>query len=447
MDNLRRNIEKDFSFTLNNNQFRDIERLFLEIEKREDITETDLLEYVKKNTKAANNAGRSNFYKIKDTLIKRRFPVTSSSVKIDTKDVFLSKIRPPLENNITVKKEFLPKKIFIERDVAEFKLAERVLKKFPAIPTEIISKCKDWGAKNRYSVERLKEPLLFLVRQRWDFIKPCPCTKGHLNCGYWILNLGFGCPYDCTYCYLQHYSNFPGIILPANIEEFFEKFDLFYKKLKHPIRIGTGEFCDSLALDHITEYSKDLFSYFGGKNLLFELKTKSSNISNLLAVAPPKNIVISWSLNPRSIIADEETGAPSLERRLEAARCVQQHGYKVAFHFDPIIHSEGWEKNYTELIDTLYKSVEPPFAWISLGTLRCNREQKNITEQRFGKSKIFYGELLLGEDKKLRYPEFIRENIYKQIFSRLSSHDLKTPVYLCMESKEIWKKTLGFRSQ
>jgi spore photoproduct lyase len=254
-----------------------------------------------------------------------------------------------------------------------------------------------------------------------------------------VLNLGFGCPYDCSYCYLQCYSNFPGIILPANIDDFFTEFDALYKKLKKPIRRGTGEFCDSLALDEITQYSTKLIPYFKDKNVFFELKTKSNRISNLLNLSPPSNVVISWSLNPASLIKEEEMATASLSERLLAAKAIQQKGYRVAFHFDPIIYSDDWKKTYRQTIKELYSLLKPPFSWISLGTLRSHRRLRAITEMRFPESRIFYGELFLGEDKKLRYPLFLRHEIYENMVQWIREFDGQSPVYLCMENKDTWR--------
>ena len=62
------------------------------------------------------------------------------------------------------------------------------------------------------------------------------------------------------------------------------------------------------------------------------------------------------------------------------------------------------------------------------------------SEIRFPQSDIFYGELFLGKDKKLRYPEFIRNEIYKKMFSWIREYDKTTPVYLCMEDQNSWEQ-------
>ena len=61
---------------------------------------------------------------------------------------------------------------------------------------------------------------------------------------------------DCSYCILQAYFNQPFIRLFVNTEEIFLKLKTFVDT--HPeeiIRLGTGEFTDSLALDHLTGFS------------------------------------------------------------------------------------------------------------------------------------------------------------------------------------------------
>ena len=435
--------ENNFSFQPSQNQFRVLGRLIFEIIRRENKSLCQVIDYLKETSPVDKHKGKNKFIALRDTLIKCRFPQTSQRQTIEPESIFLSELKEPLTDNWQVKSNFEPSKIFVEKDVEKSQLLANFAKKFPKIEVEEIDYYSRYLRKNKFTVSELKKPLVFIVKERGDFIKRCPCTKKHLSCGYWILNLGFGCPFDCSYCFLQQYSNFPGIILPANVEDFFSSFNDFYKNLKKPIRIGTGEFCDSLALDHITEYSKALIPYFKDKKVLFELKTKSNDIANLLTLKSSPNIIISWSLSPCFIVEKEEKATASLDQRLAAAAEVQAAGYSVGFHFDPLIHLKKWQNLYGEVIDKLYLKLKKPFAWISLGTLRSNRQLKTVTELRFPQSDIFYGELFLGEDKKLRYPDFIKKEIYKEIIGKIRHYDKKTPIYLCMENKQTWTSTKG----
>ncbi len=443
LKNLKQNIENDFLIKLNKNQWRIIERLIFEIIRREKTDYSKILSSLKKELNISKYSPQDKFSALKRKLLKYRFPLTTSQQSIDFKTVYLNEIKQPLKDNWKIAKKFKPLTIITEEKATASSLFKRLREKFPDCENKIVAHYRDYLKDSCFTFSQIKKPLIFITNEPADFIKPCPCTKHHLGCGYWIFNLGFGCPFDCSYCFLQQYTNFFGVILPANIDSFLDQFSKFIIKFKKPIRIGTGEFSDSLALDDLTEYSKKIIPYFQKKNVLFELKTKSTNINNILSIPPGKNIIISWSLNPSKIIEYQEFGATSLVERLNAAKKVQDVGYKLAFHFDPIIHLANWEKLYTEVIDYLYSQLQAPFAWISLGTLRSNRKLKTIVELRFPESNIFYGELLLGKDKKLRYPEFIRSKIYNTIIKRIKLYDKNTPIYLCMESEQLWKSVAG----
>ncbi|MCM8782713.1 MAG: hypothetical protein NC828_06690, partial [Candidatus Omnitrophica bacterium] len=310
---------------------------------------------------------------------------------------------------------------------------------FPKSEFKKIKSLKDFLEKRpRYTIRdyNRRRDCFFVIIEKHDFFKKCPCTKMAVSCGYHIFNLGFGCTFECTYCYLQEYTNCPGIILPSNIEKYFA----IFKDYKRPgMRIGTGEFTDSLAIDDITQYSIPLVDFFNkNKEIIFEFKTKSDNIANLVRARHEKNIVISWSLNPENVIRENEFYTASLENRLKAAvECVRA-GYMVGFHFDPIIHYNSWENDYNMLVNCLFDKIPPKYiAWISLGTFRFKPNLKRIIENRFPNSTILDEELLMGFDNKLRYPTKIRYIMYKKMVSWLRKRAKNVPVYLCMEKKDI----------
>ena len=157
-----------------------------------------------------------------------------------------------------------------------------------------------------------------------------------------------------------------------------------------------GEFADSLGLDNIFNFSEFIIDEARKyPDFIFELKTKSVNIENLLKIRDvPRNVVISWSMNPDKIAQSEELGAATITERLDAAEKVEAFGYKLAFHFDPIIVYPGFIADYKETIDRIFAKVQDSnkIAWISLGGFRYDKKLKQIIEERFPNSKIIYGE-------------------------------------------------------
>ena len=150
----------------------------------------------------------------------------------------------------------------IEKSAAFSYLKNRFKVFFPKAKFIEILSLKNFILENKKSGEtnyNKRRDMVFITNEKYDFFKKCPCTKGAIGCGYHVFNLGFGCIFDCSYCYLQEYNNAPGLIFPANIDKFFEEFEN-YKKPR--MRIGTGEFSDSLMLDHVTGYSSAIIEFF-----------------------------------------------------------------------------------------------------------------------------------------------------------------------------------------
>jgi spore photoproduct lyase len=284
----------------------------------------------------------------------------------------------------------------------------------------------------------LKEAL-----QKGAFIKHCPCSPGSVPCGYYNLNLQTGCPFDCSYCILQayledksravFYTNWAD--LEAELQEFLAA--------NREVRIGTGELSDSLAYENVRPGAARILELFQGfPDAVFEFKTKAVAIRALLdAKEVPANIVVSWSLNPAPLIRLEERLTPSLSQRLRALEAVQDKGYAVGIHFDPLILFPGWQEHYRELIRRLSRVISPGrVAWWSLGALRFPPElKKHIFRHR--ESQLFWGELIEGEDKKYRYFMPLRLELFRFVRDEIRARVSRNiPLYLCMEDAYTWKE-------
>ncbi|MEN8223521.1 MAG: radical SAM protein, partial [Acidobacteriota bacterium] len=270
-----------------------------------------------------------------------------------------------------------------------------------------------------------------------EFVKNCPCSPEAVSCGYYNMNLHTGCPFSCTYCILQAYLESKEPVFYTNTEQAREELKTTVKKLKN-LRISTGELSDSLAYEEENSYSEKIIELLVEfPEVVFEFKTKSANVENLVKREAMKNIVVSWSMNPQQIIDLEEHGTASLDERLKAMAMVQEKGYKIGIHFDPVIITENWKGLYSGLISDISKVVDPErIAWWSLGALRFPEELKEHIF-KYEDSGLFTGELIKGYDGKYRYFKplrkelftFVRDEIYKKV-----SPD--APLYLCMEDNE-----------
>jgi DNA repair photolyase len=336
------------------------------------------------------------------------------------------------------------KRIFVEKEVRGAALTQKVLKTFSHLPVEWVD--EESLLPQPESLTESKK-VLFLSRFKGEVIKPCPGTKDYICCGYRILHVGSNCPMDCSYCILQAYFNQPFVRLFVNTDELFLQLKNYVRNHQEEvIRLGTGEFTDSLVLDPLTGFSRLLFKELSSyPNVSVELKTKSKAVGNLLQTAPPGNIIVSWSLNPQEIIRKEERGAASLADRLEAAVACQERGYLLGFHFDPIFHFPGWEKAYQQLICHLFSKIKPSrIAWISLGCFRFIPALKSIIEDRFPEVSFIHNEFIPALDKKMRYVQPKRVEIFSKMLQWLKERGREFPVYLCMENSSVWEKVFGF---
>jgi len=211
-------------------------------------------------------------------------------------------------------------------------------------------------------------------------------------------------------------------------------------------RVGTGEYTDSLVLDHLTSFSRLLVPHFAGReNAILELKTKTDIIGNLKDLDHRGTTVVSWSLNAEPVIMNEEAPACSLDARLQAASLCLKCGYAIGFHFDPLIYYPGWEHDYQKVLQRIFQAIDPAFiCWISLGCFRFMPALKPVVMERYPSSRLFCQEFIRGLDGKMRYFKPIRIAMYSKMVQWIRDYCPEVCIYLCMESSEVWEKSLGF---
>ncbi len=289
---------------------------------------------------------------------------------------------------------------------------------------------------------------LLLCANRGAFFKPCPGTKEYRCCGYQVLNIGMNCPMDCVYCILQSYLNNPWLSFFVNVDKLFAELETqLAAEPERIFRIGTGEFTDSLALDRLTHFSTRLVPFIGRQsNAVLELKTKSANIANLERLEHRGRTIVAWSLNSPAIAQREELRTATLQQRLDAARLCASWGYRLAFHFDPIILHPGWQEGYRHTIESLFAAVPADaIVWISLGALRYLPSLKQIAAARFPASRFFYQPFIDGLDGKRRYFRPERVEMYRFLVRELERRIAPTTcLYFCMESDSIWQEVFGY---
>ena len=341
--------------------------------------------------------------------------------------------------------------VFVEHGCAGYPLATRILRALPRdVPVTHVADAREAarpasGARDPFGAGKRR---MVIARRKTPFLMPCPAgSPSFACCGYLVLTLASNCPMDCSYCFLQEYlADNPAFQVYANFTDSFDELDRLIANARgRSFRVGTGELADSLAFDSLTSISRELVDFFAAReNLTLELKTKTDEIENLLAVDPRGRVIVSWTLSPDAVYRRSEhlTAAPAA--RIAAARAVLDAGYRVAFHFDPLIAYPGAERDYLRLIDELLDTVPPQqISFISMGGLRMTPRLRGAARSRFPADPMLCGEDVLASDGRFRTFTPLRLSLYRTLADRFRKAGAEIPAYLCMEAASVHESVFG----
>ncbi|MDP3182628.1 MAG: hypothetical protein Q8M54_07395 [Desulfobaccales bacterium] len=336
----------------------------------------------------------------------------------------------------------------LEGNAGDYEMARRILARLPGVPVTVIPDREALrpALADRAAWLAAAKTTLLLTVQKGPFRRPCPGTRDYLCCGYQVLQVTLNCPMDCSYCVLQEYINVPAITIFVNMEDLLAELEADWAAAPDKVwRLGTGEFGDSLALDELMGLNKRLMPFFAGRpQAVLEIKTKWHRLEPLLPLGPNPQVVFAWSLNPAEIIRREEHFSAPLEARLKAAAQAAAAGFRLAFHFDPLIYFPGWEEAYRSTVERLGSMVpSAAIAWISLGGLRFLPRLRHLIHRRFPASRFAAQEMVRAPDGKLRYFKDLRIDMYGRMREWLSQATPGALIYLCMESPRVWQAVFG----
>jgi len=250
---------------------------------------------------------------------------------------------------------------------------------------------------------------------------------------FWELNWGYGCWFNCSYCYLQ--GTFRGKTEPRHLplKHIIPVLNEAFSKIEKPSVFNSGELTDSFAYPSIMEKIIDEFEKQNKHKLL--LLTKSSNVGFLIQ-KPKKQIIVSFSINaPIASKRWERKTAPP-EMRIQSAKKVSEIGYETRIRIDPIFPIPNWRKKYGNLIEYLLSKLTPER--ITLGTPRGLAKTLMFSKD-LSWAKFFdeYSEKS-GWGKKIN--PSLRKEIYLFFFDKLSELGFnKSKIALCKENFDLWK--------
>tara|TARA_Y100000591_G_scaffold204344_1_gene176950 strand:+ start:79 stop:1197 length:1119 start_codon:yes stop_codon:yes gene_type:complete len=270
----------------------------------------------------------------------------------------------------------------------------------------------------------------------------CPvASEKTVCCNLMTIDAVQGCSLGCSYCSIQTFYTDGKISIDKNLAEKLSKIPLDPNKNYH---IGSGQSSDSLAIGN-REGVLDAQLEFARKNsnIILEFKTKSSNIDHLVRTDIPKNVFVSWSLNPQLFIDNEEHGTASLDQRISSARRLSDKGVLIGFHFHPIVYYENYEKDYSDVVRKVMATFEPSeIAMISMGTLTFIKPAIQKLRSSGLSSKVLQIPMADAVGKS-SYTREIKAEIFNHVYSAFHHWHDRVFFYLCMEESSVWESVFG----
>ena len=263
-----------------------------------------------------------------------------------------------------------------------------------------------------------------------------------------------GCFYQCDWCYLKltYRAAFPFMTVRVQYDRIKEQLRKRLSASEKPVIFNSGELADSLSMEHLTRAGQEFIPWFGQseKGYLYML-TKSDNVNEILSLHHNGHSIITWSINNKEVSRKFEIGAPSFERRLNAARKVQEAEYRIRIRLDPIVPIPEWEKAYADTIRTIFETVNPES--VTIGTLRFEEgfhkmrntffQSPELVEFVQGMVPMFSSKLFPGSKRpksgKYSFSEEKRAEIFSFAIGEIRKHS-DCPIALCKESASVWEK-------
>lgn len=264
-------------------------------------------------------------------------------------------------------------RIYIEGEVREHPRTRAILERFSRAEHIDIERYGEVFNRRAQSFRLQKQrPALILARKFDRFVLETPAGYGIGGDRNYYFSHMLNCVYDCRYCFLQGMYQSAHYVVFVNFEDFQEEMHERLSEGPGPAYFFSGYDCDSLALDSVTGFVDAFLPWLASRpDAMFELRTKSVKIDSLRHTDPLANVIVAYSLSPAATARAFEHKAPSLRQRLRAIAELAEQGWPIGFRFDPLIHHEGWESSYEELIDQALEAVGAgTLHSVSLGPLR-----------------------------------------------------------------------------
>lgn len=263
--------------------------------------------------------------------------------------------------------------VYIEKNILNHPRAKRILQ---TVNPEQIIECEHYkevfNPKTQNFRIQKQNPCLILAEKNGARVFPTPPSFGIGGQKNYYFSHMLNCLYDCRYCFLQGMYSSANYVVFVNYEDFMADIKNMSQNTSVTNYFFSGYDCDSLAYEPVTHFLNEFIPFFRElKNSILELRTKSTNIKELLRQESYPHCVVAFSFTPDFISQAVEYKVPSIEKRLQALKEVAEKGWPIGLRFDPLIYHPDFKELYQELIIAVFQNIKAEQVHsVSLGPLR-----------------------------------------------------------------------------
>ena len=315
--------------------------------------------------------------------------------------------------------------IYVEKKILNNKNTLEILSKFKDVKIIEIDNYKEVFSSNNqdFHLQKLGQKLILASNKPNMIYEGAVVCESFENDNFYYTSSIINCVYDCEYCYLQGVYSSGNIVIFVDIEKVFEEVEELYNKLK-TLYLCVSYDTDLLAIENICGFSEKWYHFIEDKKYLkIELRTKSGNIDKFLNLKPLDNFIIAFTLSPENLALKNEKYTASFKNRVKAIKELQEKGWKVRICIDPLIYSDNFEKNYSQMIEYLFNEIDKEKVIdISIGVFRISKEYLKKMRNQNQNSEILYypfecinGVYTYSNKTKSYMINFIKEQFLKYI--------------------------------
>jgi spore photoproduct lyase len=298
-------------------------------------------------------------------------------------------------------------RVYVEAEVREHPRTRRLLERMrnPSV-IEIEHYGEVFNPRSQNFRLQKKNPAVIVARKNDGHVLAAPPGYGLGGRHNYYFSHMLNCIYDCRYCFLQGMYQSAHQLLFINYEDFAGRIErVAAQHAGEPVWFYSGYDCDSLANEPMTRFCEFFLPRLAAvDNAWMELRTKSTQVRALLEQPPQERIVTAFSFSDRVSHARLEHGVPSIAKRIDAMRRLQQAGWPVGLRFDPLVYHPDYRSEFTALLERIFDAVDGgAIHSVSLGSFRLTRGHFRRVSRLYPDEPLFAQQMTL-ENGIVGYP-------------------------------------------